>query len=173
MIKLEISPKKSNALFYETIHNPHHKIRYKMLVLYLKSLNFQHQDICSICQITKPTLTAYLKQYKQGDLDGLKELKWKGQPSELNEHQELMKQHFEKAPVNSVSEAQYRIEQLTDIKRSPTQIREFMKKIGLKFLKAGSVPEHSKMDHKEKEKERAAFKKNLKKNLKPQKNKKA
>jgi len=33
------------------------------------------------------------------------------------------------------------IEKLTGIKRSPTQVREFMKKIGMKTRKIGYVPE--------------------------------
>jgi hypothetical protein len=42
--------------------------------------------------------------------------------------------------LQSVSEAQAKIEELTGIKRSPTQIREFMKRIGLKRRKIGYIP---------------------------------
>lgn len=47
---------------------------------------------------------------------------------------------FKQNPPRSISEAQDSIHRLTGIKRSPTQIRIFLKKIGMKCLKVGFVP---------------------------------
>jgi hypothetical protein len=51
-----------------------------------------------------------------------------------------VKASFEKQPPATVSEARHRIEQLTGIRRSETQVRAFLKRLGLRRLKLGGVP---------------------------------
>jgi hypothetical protein len=43
-------------------------------------------------------------------------------------------------PPRSIGDAQDSIQRLTGIKRSPTQIRIFLKKIGMRCIKVGFVP---------------------------------
>ena len=59
----------------------------------------------------------------------------KGQPSELNQYGDILKEYFEKNLASSVAEASDAIEKLTGVKRSPTQVREFLKRTGLRCLK--------------------------------------
>ena len=93
-----------------------------------------------LCQISKTTLTKYIRQYKKGGVEALKKLEYKGQTSKLNHYGEQIEEYFKKHPASSVAEASDAIEKITGIKRSPTQIREFMKRIGLRCLKVGYVP---------------------------------
>ncbi|MGH2416489.1 MAG: hypothetical protein ACRDEA_22905, partial [Microcystaceae cyanobacterium] len=65
-------------------------------------------------------------------VEELKKLDYKGQPSELNQYSDIFKEHFEKNPASSVAEASDVIEKLTGVKRSPTQVREFLKRTGLR-----------------------------------------
>ncbi|CDN17049.1 Mobile element protein [Richelia intracellularis] len=51
-----------------------------------------------------------------------------------------MKEYFEKRPATSIAEASDAIEKITSIKRSPTQVREFLPRTGLRSLKVGYVP---------------------------------
>jgi hypothetical protein len=67
-------------------------------------------------------------------------LGYKGKTNELMKHAETLEQYFKQNPPRSISEAQDSIQRLTGIKRSPTQIRIFLKKIGMKCLKVGFVP---------------------------------
>jgi len=108
------------------------RFRKKMEVLYLKSQGIAHKDICRICRISKMTLAAYLKQYRDGGVERLKRLKYKGQPSALNAHRVDLEEHFRNHPPRNAAEAQVAIEALTGIRRSPTQVRAFMKRIGMK-----------------------------------------
>jgi transposase len=103
-----------------------------MEALYLKSQGMSHKDICRICRISKTTLAAYLKQYRDRGVEGLKELHYKGQPSALNEHAPTLEAYFKEHLPRTTAEAQAIIEKLTGIKRSPTQIMAFMKRIGMK-----------------------------------------
>ena len=65
---------------------------------------------------------------------------YQGQASQLNQHQKTIEEYFQQNPPRNSAEASAMIEQLTGIKRSPTQIREFMVRMGMKTRKIGYVP---------------------------------
>ncbi len=112
-----------------------------MEALYLKSQGLSHQEIRRLCRIgSKTTLVTYLREYEAGGIEALKQLNFKGSPSELNGHSKSLKAHFEAHPPRTSAEAGAEIERLTGIKRSPTQIKAFLKRIGLKPRKVGYVP---------------------------------
>ena len=141
MIRLEFSASDITALEYERYHHPHPHGQRKMEALYLKSQGLSHQEIRRLCRISsKTTLVTYLREYEGGGIAALKQLNYKGSPSELNEHSKSLKAHFEAHPPRTSAEAQAEIERLTGIKRSPTQIKAFLKRIGLKPRKVGYVP---------------------------------
>ena len=159
MIKLVIDEKLQEQLFSNILNETHRKTRLKNLVLYLKSFNFEHKEICKICRITKPTLTEYLLEFKDRGIDNFRTLKWKGQPSKLNDFKSLIDKEFESKPPKSVNEAQERIEKLTGIKRSPTQVRLFLKNLQYKYLKMGSIPGNGDGQDEQREETRDEFKK--------------
>jgi len=132
MIRVEFSPEAIENLDYERYHHPSPRVQQKMEVLYLKSTGMTHGEICRLCRISKTTLTTYLRQYLAGGVEGLKESRHKGQPSVLNEHGSTIEAYFKEHPPRNTAEAQAAIERLTGIKRSPTQVRAFMKRIGMK-----------------------------------------
>lgn len=140
MLRINFTQEDIQKLHYERYHHPHPLVQKKMEVLYLKSQGIKHKEICSLCQISKTTLTKYIKQYQAGGVEELKKMNYKGQPSELNQHGDILKEYLEKNPPSSVAEARDAIEKLTGIKRSPTQVREFLKRTGLRCLKVGYVP---------------------------------
>ena len=51
-----------------------------------------------------------------------------------------IKDYFAKNPPTSIKEAMGKIFHLTGIKRSETQVANFVKSIGLKYRKIGMVP---------------------------------
>ena len=157
MIKIDFSPEEIDSLHYERYHHPHPRVQQKMEVLYLKSQGISHQDICRIVRISKPTLAGYLSDYLAGGIEKLKEINFNQPTSELDAHTTMLKEYFEQHLPASTAEAQSKIEELTGIKRSPSQIRAFMKRVGLKCRKVGSIP--GKVISDEKIKEQEAFKK--------------
>jgi transposase len=108
--------------------------------VYLTSRNLKHNEICRICRISRTTLASYLKQYKEGGIERLRHLGYTGKTNELLKHKTTLEEYFKEHPPGTAAEAREIIERLTDIKRSPTQIREFMKRIGMKCRKVGFVP---------------------------------
>ena len=140
MIQIDFSEEEIDQLNYERYHYPHPLVQKRMEALYLKSQKLSHQKICQICRISKTTLIVYLKKYQEGGKESLKKLVYQGQASELNQHHITIEKYFQENPPRTATEASAMIEKLTGIKRSPTQVREFMKKIGMKTRKIGYVP---------------------------------
>jgi transposase len=140
MIYINFSQEEINQLNYERYHYPHPLVQKRMEALYLKSQKLSHQDICRLCRLSRPTLSLYLKTYLQGGIESLKRLAYQGQASQLNQHQKTIEEQFRQNPPRTSAEAIMMIEKLTGIKRSPTQVRTFMEKIGMKTRKIGYVP---------------------------------
>ena len=153
MIKIDFTAEEIQQLNYERYHHPHPRVQRRMEVLYLKSQGLSHTQICQLCQISRPTLAKTLRQYQQGGIEGLKTLEYKGQPSLLNAHSDSVRAYFEQHPPRTSAEAQAVIEQLTGIKRSPTQIKAFLKRIGCRYRKVGYVPGKSSLPEKIEEQE--------------------
>ncbi len=156
MIQINFSSEEIEQLNYERYNYPHPLVQKKIEALYLKSQKISHQKICQICRITRATLIKYLKQYQNQGIEGLKKLGYRGQRSELNQHRLTIEQDFRQSPPRTIAEAVQRIEQITGIKRSPTQVRQFIKKIGMKTRKIGYVPGKA---NEEKIKEQEQFRK--------------
>ena len=64
-------------------------------------------------------------------------------------HKETIEDYFRKHPPATIKEAAAIIEQLTGVRRSPTQVRNFLKSIGMRLLKVGVVPSKADPDEQE------------------------
>ena len=140
MIKIEFSTEEVEQLHYERRYHPHPRVRQRLEAVYLKAIGYQHQEIGRIVGISQKTLRSYLRMYQSGGIEALKELNFYRPQSELDDHREQLKAEFEARPAKSINEAVQRIEMLTGIRRSPTQVEQFLKKLGLKRLKVGHLP---------------------------------
>jgi transposase len=140
MIRVEFTEGAIAGLNYERYHHPHPKVQQKMEVLYLKSQGLAHPEIRRLCNISKTTLTSYLKQYLAGGIERLKQLDYRGQPSELNAHAPTVESSFKAHPPQTIAEVQAKIAEITGIQRSPNQVNAFLKRIGMKRRKVGFVP---------------------------------
>jgi transposase len=140
MIKLSFTQEQIDKLHFERFNHPSPKVRLKMEALFLKSQGLAHYQIQKICQISSVTLTTYIKQYAQGGIERLKVNLHKGKPNELQKHAQELKELFKRNPPASTKEAAKIIEEQTGIRRGLTQIRVFLKSIGLKYRKVGAIP---------------------------------
>jgi transposase len=73
-------------------------------------------------------------------LDGLRQWNVNRPVSEMAAYRELIRESFEKQPVCTVAEAGERIFQLTGLRRGPSQVRKFLKDLGLKFQRVRVIP---------------------------------
>lgn len=140
MIKIEFRAAEIEQLHYERRHHPHLRVRQRMETVYLKALGYQHQEIGRVVGIGQKALRSYLQMYQAGGIEALKDLNFYRPQSDLAAHREPLKAEFEARPAKSINEAVHRIEKLTGLRRSPTQVSKFLKALGVKRLKVGHVP---------------------------------
>ena len=140
MITISFTQNDINELEYERYHHPDPKVQRKMETLYLKSQNIKHQSICNLCRISSVTLVEYLRQYIEGGVERLKLNLYKGKNNELAEYRESLEEFFNANPPRSTKEAKNIIKERTGIKRGMTQVRIFLKRIGFKYRKVGTIP---------------------------------
>ena len=153
MIQLEFTKQDVEKLIYEKYHHPHPHVQKKMWVLYLKSSGkISHELIAEFTDVSPNTMRTYFKEYSEGGVDGLKKVNFYKPQSKLVEHQTTIEQYFKDHPPSTVAEAVSKIEELTGIKRGLTQTAKFMKKIGLKLRKVGSIPAKATTDEKKRNK---------------------
>src|SRR5947209_4214059 len=124
--QLKIPPEIQEALNYERYHHPVPLVQRRMEVLWLKSHGLAHDQIAKLGGITENTMRGYFRLYEEGGLEKLKEVKWEGPQSELMGQVTSLEAYFRANPPASIREAQSEIEALTGIKRSETQVREFL-----------------------------------------------
>src|SRR5919202_5056384 len=140
MIHIDFTPEQIDALHHPRFHHPHPRVQLKMEAVYLKSQGLPHQEICRLTRVTENTLRAYLRQYQEGGIERLKQTDWDGPSSELSEHREALEERFRKHPPRSTAQAAADIERITGIRRGLTQVRKFLRGMGLKFRKLGMIP---------------------------------
>jgi transposase len=140
MIHIDFTPDQIDALHRERFHHPHPRVQLKMEAVYLKSQGLPHREICRLARISENTLRSYLRQFLEGGVERLKRTDWEGTESELDGHRETLEEYFRGHPPRSTAEAAAEIERLTGIRRGPTQVRQFLKGLGLKYRKLGMIP---------------------------------
>jgi transposase len=131
MFKLDFTTEQIQALKYERFHHPHPRVRRKMEALLLKSQNLPHLLICPLVGVAANTLRNYFREFQNGGVEALQELDFYRPTSQLDAHQKSLAEHFRAFPVASIAQAQAEIEKLTGLKRSRTQIRLALLKLGL------------------------------------------
>jgi transposase len=106
----------------------------------LKSQGLVPQDICRLCVLSKTTFYRYLHAYHKGGIEKLKEVPFHRHHGELADYRALFEAEFRQRLPARVAEAAQRIEQLTGLRRGPTQVRQFLKSLGMKIRKVGQIP---------------------------------
>lgn len=119
---------------------PDPKIQKRLEALFLKSQGLTHEEICNLVRVSMSTLTRWVRIYRDGGFKALIHTEYGKRQSELEPYRKIIKEHFEKNPPSSVAEASSEIEKITSVSLGYTQVRMFMKSMGFKFRKTGSVP---------------------------------
>lgn len=120
--------------------HPEAHVRRKMLVLWLLHSGLTRQKAAQVAGLGRATVQRYVAAYRDGGLDGLRRWEVKGPVSDLAAHREAIRQEFERLPARTIAEAASRIEALAGIRRQPSQVRQFLKGLGLKCQRVRSVP---------------------------------
>ncbi len=140
MLRLTFSEEDLKELHDQRYHHPHPRVQMKMEALLLKAKGVPHHQIASCVGVGENTVRSYLQQYQTGGIEALKRLEFRRPTSELERHHDTLETSFKEHPPATIPQAVKLIEQLTGLKRSPTQVGIFLKKVGLKRLKTSAIP---------------------------------
>jgi transposase len=127
-IQFEFSPEILKELNYQRYNHLSPLVQRRMDALRLKAHGMLHKEIAEVIGIVENTLRDYFELYQQGGIEKLKEINYYHPESELKRHIVSLEAHFREHPPATIKQAQHEVEIITGVRRSETQIREFLKK---------------------------------------------
>src|SRR5271165_1660883 len=139
-LRVQLTEEQRRVVNEERTSHPNERIRERMLVLWLLHNGVTRQKAAEIVGIGRATVQRFVAAFRDGGLDGLRRWDPNRPESEMAAYRELIRESFEKQPVHTVAEACERIFQLTGLRRGPSQVRKFLKEMGLKFLRVRPIP---------------------------------
>ena len=139
-LRVQLTEEEQSIVNEERTSHPHERIRERMLVLWLLHKGVTRQKAAEIVGVGRATVQRYVAAFRDGGLDGLRRWDPNRPESEMAAYRALIRESFEKQPVRTVAEACDRIVQLTGLRRGPSQVRKFLKNMGLKFQRVRMVP---------------------------------
>lgn len=138
--RVQLTEEEQRIVKQERTDHPHPRVREKMLVLWLLHCGVTREKAAEVAGIARSTVQRYVEAFREGGLDGLRRWNVRGPVSDLAAYREAIRESFEKQPVATTAEACLRIQQLTGLRRGPTQVRRFLKDLGLKWQRIRAIP---------------------------------
>jgi len=99
-----------------------------------------NEMIGKLVDLHRDSVGDWYRRYLQGGLEAVYQFDYGTNVSELESNAGSILKSFTEQPPMTTAEAKARIESLTGISRSPTQVRAFMKRQGLRYLQTGHIP---------------------------------
>jgi transposase len=125
----------------DRFEHPDPLVQRRMEVLWLKAHGETHERIAELSGLSRATIQRLLDTYEAGGVDAVRMFHWKIPTSALTPHRVQLEAEFVQRPPHTVAEACARIEQLTGVRRGPTQVGEFLRDtLGLRWRKVAAVP---------------------------------
>jgi len=140
MIQFTITEEDKQAIDKERFRCSDQHVCRRLHALHLKGLGKAHHEISEFVGLSLNALTGIFKIYATQGLSAVRQLGYSHRKSPLDDHQELLRKHFEENPPASVKQARDDIERLTGIKKSQTRIRVFIHHLGMAPRRVGSIP---------------------------------
>jgi transposase len=141
MLQINLSEAEIKLLNYNRYHYPCPIIQKRIHAVYLKATcKMSNEKVGNIVGLNRDTVGYWVRAYLKGGFIALSQFNYGTNKSELENFSTSILESLKALPPKSINEAKSRIEKITDIRRSPSQIRAFMKRNGLKYIKTGHIP---------------------------------
>lgn len=113
----------------------------RLLAIKMAGNGIKRDDICSTLEITRATLSSYVKDYINGGLAAVLEDRSYKPASSVDVHLKDIEKQFKETPPSTAKEAAFMIERICGVRLRVTQARLVMaKKLGMGFRKSGTLP---------------------------------
>jgi transposase len=139
-LRVQLTKEEQRVVNEERISHPNERIRERMLVIWLLHNGVKRQKAAEIAGVGRATVQRFVAAFREGGLDGLRRWDPNRPVSEMVAYRDLIRDSFEKQPARTVAEACERIFQLTGLRRGPSQVRKFLKDLGLKWQCVRAIP---------------------------------
>ncbi len=141
MLPLNLSEAEIQELNYERFHYPCPIVQKRLTAVFLTAtIKASISTISYMAGLHRHSVDYWVKVYQTEGFESLCKVHYGTNKSELENHAESIIHSFAIQPPMYAREAKSRIEDLTGISRSPTQVRTFMKRHGLRYIKMGHIP---------------------------------
>lgn len=138
--RVELTDEERRIVMDERERHPEPHVRRKMLVLWSLHCGLKREQAAQQAGVGLATVQRYVAAYRDGGLEGLRQWNVQGPVSELAAYRDVIRESFERQPVSTIAEACVRIEGLTGLRRGQTQVRRFLKGLGLKWQRIRAIP---------------------------------
>ena len=112
----------------------------RLLAIRMSVLNVPYSNIAKILNISADSVTNYIKTYKNGGLAEILENRYYRPTSAVEPFLEEIKKSLDSDPVSTAKEAISRIEKISGVLLSESQVRRTLKKLGFQYRKTASIP---------------------------------
>lgn len=138
--RIQLTADEQQTVHTERNRHPDEPVRRKMLVLWLLHCGLTREQTATVAQLGRATVQRYVTAYRDGGLDGLRRWDVTGPVSDLVSHTAAIRDTFTAQPVRTIAEACDRIAQVTGVRRQPTQVRQFLRGLGLQWQRVRALP---------------------------------
>ena len=139
-LRIQLTEEQQRIVDEERSSHPNLRVREKMLVLWLLHSGLTRQKAAEIVGVGRATVQRYVVAFREGGLGGLRRWDLNRPVSEMAGYRDLIRESFEHQPARTVAEAGERIFQLTGLRRGPSQVRKFLKDLGMKWQRVRAIP---------------------------------
>lgn len=141
MLLINISDAEIQRLNYERFYYPCPIVQKRIHAVYLKAaFGFPDTMIGQLTGLHRHSVSRWVQLYQNEGFEPLCRFNYGTNKSELDSYSDSILRSFTDQPPMSAREAKSRIEALTGVGRSPSQVRAFMKRHGLRYIKTGHIP---------------------------------
>lgn len=141
MLQINLSDAEIKRLNYERYHYPCPIVQKRIQAVYYKAvIRMSNEMIGILTGLNRNKVSDCIHAYKDRGFEALCQFNYGSNKSKLEGQATDILKSFNEHPPMSANEAKSRIEAITGIKRSPSQVRAFMKRHGFRYIKTGHLP---------------------------------
>jgi transposase len=138
--RVRLTEEEQRIVNEERISHPSPRVREKMLVIRLLHRGATREQAAVFAGVSRSTVQRLVAAFRTSGLDGLRRCHVHRPVGEMAAYRGIIRESFEKQPARTVAEACDRIFRLTGLRRGPSQVRKFLKDLGVKFQRVRMIP---------------------------------
>lgn len=140
-LRIALTPEEQRIVQRERESHANACVRRRLWVVWLLHCGETREQTARILGLAVSTVQRVVRNYRCGGLEALRKTRHPYRPrSELEDYRDVLRQEFEQRPARTIAEACQRIKDLTGVDRKPTQVRRFLKQMGLKWQRVRAIP---------------------------------